>query len=332
MGKITGIKSVDIKITASGHGAVNWNGKTTLSGADRELVDNHSMPKLRGYSPYNGKVKEDTGFKFRKQLNEVDLKETPLYIGQNCIRHHLFRDQNYDSHFAGAKSNARKLLASISGLLRGYVIPQTQFKRTSPVLVEDFVDQLGNGNFEQFSSDTASDVTENASGEKIYTRPSTSIFSKITFGETEYIGYASISIEDLQFISLDQKFDKCSLAIKKGQGEVIAKELSDFIKTLDEHDEYQPAAVFHENYVRLGTIFDEGEVGILLNDDAIHLLVLEMISRFEDLYIKQAKGYMVVDDVMVDFNDSQKPMRIKKNPEAVVSVKNEVYATYFAGV
>lgn len=47
MNKVTGIKSVDCKITALGHGLVNWNGPTTLTGDSRKTVDNHSLPKLR---------------------------------------------------------------------------------------------------------------------------------------------------------------------------------------------------------------------------------------------------------------------------------------------
>ena len=48
--RITGIRSVDFKIIAKGHGVVNWNGPTNLQGEDGKTVDNHTMPKLRGYS------------------------------------------------------------------------------------------------------------------------------------------------------------------------------------------------------------------------------------------------------------------------------------------
>ncbi len=56
MSKVTGIKSVDFKITAYGYGVVNWNGPTTLTGDDGTTVDNHSLPKLRGYSNLTGKI------------------------------------------------------------------------------------------------------------------------------------------------------------------------------------------------------------------------------------------------------------------------------------
>ena len=93
MAKVTGIKSFDFKIKAFGHGVVNWNGPTTLTGDDGKTVDNHSLPKLRGYSNLTGLVKAETGYKYKKQASDINFAETPLYISQNCIRHHLFKDQ-----------------------------------------------------------------------------------------------------------------------------------------------------------------------------------------------------------------------------------------------
>ena len=56
---------------------------------------------------------------------------------------------------------------------------------------------------------------------------------KTTFGETQYSAYGSISIEQLQFISLDKKFDRASIVIKEGEGEMIAEAVQKFIKSLD---------------------------------------------------------------------------------------------------
>ncbi|MDP2903347.1 MAG: type I-Fv CRISPR-associated protein Cas7fv, partial [Methylovulum sp.] len=140
MSKVTGIKSVDFKITALGHGVVNWNGPTTLTGDGGKTVDNHTLPKLRGYTNLTGREKDGTGYKYKKEATDIDFQKTPLYISQNCIRHHLFRDQAFDLHYAGDK-NLQQVLASITGLVRGYVVPSSQCKRTSPLLMEDFVDE-----------------------------------------------------------------------------------------------------------------------------------------------------------------------------------------------
>lgn len=314
MQKVTGIKSVDFKIKALGHGVVNWNGPTTLTGDNGKTVDNHTLPKLRGYTNLTGKVKEETGYKYKKEATDIDFKKTPLYISQNCIRHHIFRDQAFDLHFA-AEKNLEMVLASITGLIRGYVVPSSQCKRTSPLLLEDFIDQLGNGNFEQFGQAGA--------------RDSSSFFSKTTFGDTEYVSYGSISIEQLQFISLDKKFDRASMIIKEGQGEEVAKTVQDFIQSLN--PSLNPVAIFHSNYVRKGTIFEEGECGILLNDDAVKILVTETLDRLANLSIRQAKGYMYVDDITVDYNDSHKMMRIKRDESEIINEQHIPFAQYFYG-
>ena len=312
MKKVTGIKSVDFKIKALGHGVVNWNGPTTLTGDGGKTVDNHTLPKLRGYTNLTGKVKEESGYKYKKQATDIDFKETPLYISQNCIRHHLFKEQAFDLHYA-KKANLQKVLASITGLVRGYVVPSTQNKRTSPLLMEDFVDQLGNGNFEQFG--------------QAGVRDSSSFFSKTTFGDTEYISYGSISIEQLQFISLDKKFDRESMEIKEGQGEAVAQEVQDFIQSLN--TDLKPVATFHANYVRSGTIFEEGEAGILLNNDAVQALIGYTLERISELSIRQAKSYMYVDEITVDYNDSSKMMRIKKDEGSISEEPEGDYAVYF---
>jgi hypothetical protein len=310
MKKIEGIKSVDFKIKALGHGVVNWNGPTTLSN-EGKTVDNHTLPKLRGYTNLTGRIKEETGYKYKKEATDIDFKKTPLYISQNCIRHHLFRKQAFDLHFAKEK-DLTPVIASITGLMRGFVVPSSQCKRTSPLLIEDFVDELGNGNFDQFGQ----------AGE----RDSSSFFSKTTFGDTKYTAYGSISIEQLQFISLDNKFDRAAMIITDGQGEEVAEKVQEFIQSLNV--DLNPKAVFHPNYVRGGTIFEEGEQGVLLNQDAIQILAHETLEMLQNLNIRQAKGYMYVDELEVDYNDSNKMMRLKRgdstNPE-----KDKDFAIYF---
>ena len=322
MEKVTGIKSVDFKIIAVGHGVVYWNGPTTLSNEGR-TVDNHTLPKLRGYTNLTGKIKEETGYKYKKEAADIDFKENPLYVSQNCIRHHLFRDQAFDLHFA-AEKNLEQVLASLTGLIRGYVVPASQCKRTSPLLLEDFVDTLGNGNFEQMGRSGSKEKEKNKKGEE----SSNSFFSKTTFGDTEYTSYGSIGIEHLEFISLDNKFDRAAMIIKDNQGQDVAQKVQDFIQSLA--PERQPKAVFHPNYVRKGTIYQEGEAGILLDQEAIDILVKTTLDLIANLSIRQAKGYMYVDSIEVDYNDSNKMMRIKRSPDEISPEPKTDYAVYFA--
>ena len=48
-----------------------------------------------------------------------------------------------------------------------------------------------------------------------------------------------------------------------------------------------------------------------------------------ELSIRQGKGYMYVDGLEVDYNDSNQMMRIKEAPEEVVSEVSNDYAVYY---
>jgi len=67
----------------------------------------------------------------------------------------------------------------------------------------------------------------------------------------------------------------------------------------------------------------------LLNNDAIEALVSYTLELISGLSIRQAKSYMYVNEVTVDYNDSKKMMRIKRN-EGDISEQSELeYARYF---
>ncbi len=330
MQKIIGIKSVDFKVVARGHGAVNWNGPTELViniAGKSKSIHNHSMPKLRGYTNIIG-YWDDGNPKYKDPQN-INFKETPLYISTNCIKHHLFRDEFVDLQSPEIVQNMDKLLCSLTGLIRGYVIPKTENKRTSSLLLTDFQDQLGNGNYEQMGRSGSKEKEKTKSG----TEKSTSMFSKTTFGDTEYIGYGSISIEQLQFISLSEDYSRCAMRIDKNEDGVrLAEKLTDFIKSISNVGE--PKAVYDKNYVRRGSIFDKGEAGILLNSSAVNILVDEILEMIKRLSIKQAKGFMFVDEILVDYNDGvvgKDMMRIKHTPSNISESKNGEYAVYFEG-
>jgi hypothetical protein len=332
MEKVTGIKSVDFKITALGHGVVNWNGSPNLTIVNDNKfknITNHSMPKLRGYSNVK-EYNEDGTAKFYKHPEDVDFSTIKLYISQNCIRHHLFRGEHYNLNSPQLAENIIKLLCSTTGLLRGYVNPKNENKRTSPLLLTDFVDELNNGNFEQLGRSGSKEKETNKSGKD----SSNSLFSKFTFGDTKYTAYGSISIEQLQFIPLCADFGRESMKINSHkEGKEVAEKLNVYLQSLSENKE--AIATYHENYVRLGSIFDEGEQGILLNAPAINEMVNQAIELIKTLSIRQAKGYMYVDEMLIDYNDSyiaKDMFRIKKDESAIQPTKNtSTYAVYYEG-
>lgn len=332
--KIEGIKSVDFKIISKGHGVVNWNGSTrlvTIADGKDKTVDNHTLPKLRGYTNISGYWDEGKTKPKYKYTNDIDFEKTPLYISQNCIRHHLFRENSFlDLQSKEVVENLDKLLCSMVGLVRGYVIPATENKRTSALLLTDFVNILPTGNFEQMGKAGSKEKKETKSGGE----KSTSHFSKTTFGDTEYEAYGSISIEQLQFISLDNKFSKQAITYSTEKDrKSLAEKMTQFLNELGNTDKAK--ATYHNNYVRQGSIYDIGEAGILLNSEAIDILVIETLKLFENLTIRQAKGYMYVDEIEVDYNNGSRAkdmMRIKDNGNVNSSKEKLDYAQYFLGI
>ena len=337
MNKIEGIKSVDFKITAAGEGAVNWNGSIKLKMLNKktskyESVENHSLPKLRGYTNITERRKEngDVYKDLKRTSEDIDFNETPLYISQNCIRHHLFKGENFNLQDPEVAKHMEKLLCSLTGLIRGYVIPKKEYKKTSALLITDFNETLKKGNFEQMSR-------SGSKQDKNDTKKSTSMFSKTTFGETAYEGYASISIEQLQFISLDIQFSRQTMEPNnEKQSKEIALQISQYLQGIG--DNKNATATYHKNYVRKGSIFTNekhGEAGILLNDEAIDVLVEQTKFLLENLHFRQAKGWMCVDTVDVDYNDSilaKNMFRIKKDSGNIQKIKgNKKYAIYFEG-
>lgn len=330
MEKVTGIKSVDFKIKALGHGVVNWNGSPNLTIIDEgkfKNIINHNMPKLRGYS--NVKEFDESGAaKFYHHPESIDFSKVQLYISQNCIRHHLFRGQPYKLNSPELETNTIALLCSITGLIRGYVIPKNENKRTSPLLLTDFVDQLKNGNFEQMGRSGSKEKEETKSGKD----KSNSLFSKTTFGDTEYEAYGSISVELLQFIPLAADFGRQAMIINNDkEGEEVAQKLEDYIRSLSDNSEV--IVTYHKKYVRRGSIFNDGEQGLLINDKGVDVLINQTIELLRNLSIRQAKGYMYVDSVEVDYNDGvgKEMMRINRDEGAVQPKRNGKYAVYYEG-
>ena len=307
MKKISGIKSVDFAIKAEGFGVVNWNGSATINSlqAGKE-VSNHLLPKLRGIDMLRVK-----GF------GDIDDK-AKLYISQNCVKSEIFRSFTYGLKEVSL-SNVDEVLQSLVGLVRGYVIAEgsTSLKRKSPLFLEDFVAEEGTKlNYEQFSQSAA--------------RNETSIFSKHTVGEVKYTAFGSINIEDLQFLPLEDSLGRSCYreVITEDEGHSLAEAITSYLKTLDFDGVKSPEAVFANNYVRINAVSKAGEAGILLNDDAISLLVEEVLSLIRDLYISRSRAYVEVKDFIVDYNDG-KPMRIKTQLDSIDSEKSTNYAVYY---
>jgi len=322
------IRCVDFKVCCSGHGVVNHNGNVKVLNG-HTTVNNHNIPKMRGYTSRKACQNKDTGESFLgyKEPDELNLLENPMYISPNCSRKEIFQKENEGLPPVLKHEDAHKLLFGIPGLIKGYMVVGEKNEkgraphsagRSTALTVESITEQTGNGNFEQFAT----------SGKK----DSSSIYSKVTFGDTKYIGYMSLSIENLRFISLDTAIDKSAAAprlVDNTFGDDLAKGIQSYIESINQKPDLKPTATFGKFFKTTGYKM-ETTVGIYLNDDAIDILVDNLIKLIDNLEIRRCSGWMTVDSVIVDYNDG-KMMRIKKSETICNNTKPEdaSYTEYF---
>lgn len=320
LNKITGIHSIDIKVEAKGHGCVNWNGPTELTGNDGKTVKNHSLPKLRGFSNKTGKVKEENGYEYKVNVNDISLKDTPMYVSENCFKHHIFkREMPYHLGKLEEKHVANFLL-SPAGFLRGYAITsQVPIMKTSPMLVEDLVEIDGISNYENLTTASSKEGSETGG-----------LYTKTTVGDTRYIGYLSINIEELQFVSCDGLFGRSAVGLSFTQDELVdlASRMTLMLNDLKTNEELDPHVEFSACWVKKGSLAEVGEAGFLLNEDAQQIYIDWALERLGSLCIKQAGGWLAVQNVVADYN-SGKHFRIKDDFNNARQQKSESFAIYY---
>lgn len=298
------VKYVEIDIKASGFGCVNTNGNI---------------------NPKTGKDTSEDGYK-----NKVYPKSRggKLYVSANSIRAHLFNTDARgimlagvagfrDSGQDGALSIPAKEIPEISqrfassflGMLRGYMLTEKggeAVKRDSALMITDFVNH----------SDVPPNETEvmvnhlalTAEGKK----DNNSLFYAQTWGDTLYHAKAVIHIENLQFISSDSRLGHKSVDFginpkKKdvhAEIEAFKDKLVSNICVLGKHHDLPTEDVNAEFglFNRKGTLFGFPEEGFMLNNQAVHILVTEMLSRIKNLEILKSKSFLKVDDIDVGYS------------------------------
>lgn len=315
---IQGIRSVDFLITATGEGVVNHNGAISVfnPGAG-QYIDNHMFPKLRGIDPLRKIASSGVDVKTKGiSLSDADLGNAAMIVSANCIRSHVFKNVSFGVQEV-TRATAGDALASLHGLVRGYLITDggANFARKSPLYLTDFECLKPQLTYNQAS--------------KAGQRTETSIFSYFnTAKDLHYTAKGSLSIEDLQFISLENSLGRTSYSetISEADGTALAAHITDFLQMLSDNKNAQ--ATFVNHALRKGTFGKNGEAGILLNDEAIDVVVNEVTDMLKNLFIHQGKGYLRVTDVVVDYNTAQ-TLRSESN-EALAQEKGEnTYAMYY---
>lgn len=311
------IRYINISIQAEGMGCVNTNGNVNPENG------------------LNGLYMSELG----KTINNMTYPKTrngQLYISNNCIRSALWKNDikgilsAQKLGFWGLKtpkdkdtSNSDKggfivteksaidqsqlFATSYAGLVRGYMLttPKSDtIKRSSPLLVTDFIN-------------TTDEVNELEVGVNQFDRDedgkkgSTSLFYAKTWGKTKYEGEMCIDIESLRYLALDNRLDSPAIGFSLNLDKVTPAEeikvVTDAMVVMlqslaDKHnvsEDIKSGIAATHGLWQMDNLFVSKCEGIVLSDEAVHVLVLETIDRIRKLHIMKARGFMKVTDVKV---------------------------------
>jgi hypothetical protein len=318
MSKQKNIHSVDFKVKAEGHGCVNFNGKIKYYSEDvGKTVDNVKTPKMLDFSSIKSISDDGKTILYYSAEESIEKnKNAQIFISENCLRNWIFKE-GFPNHVSIlTKDHAFDLLSSPFGLIRGFAIAdKNPLKRKSCLFLEKAIDDN-----RKLICETRTTTKESGN---------TSLHTVISTGNTKYEFFGSINIEDLQFISTDNIFGRASILSTSDNLKELAlkitKNISNIAKELDLN--LNPITEYGF-WKKKGRVISEGEWGILLNQDAIHVLVEWTIDKIKNLYIHQAKSLMKVESVLCDYNFGNH-FRIKRDITASSSFKDRDYEIYY---
>ena len=320
---IKGIKSVDFIITGTGEGVVNHNGAFKVyNPAAEQMVENHMYPKLRGLDPLQRVASNDGAKSMSMSLSDPAIAKAGLIISSETVRAALFRDASFGLVRVD-RDNVVDVLASLHGLVRGYLMTETggSFPRKSPLHVVDLECEKPGLTFNQGTNSKLRGTVHEKSSMYSYFK---------TDKDLVYQGKASMSIEDLQFIPLENSLSRSAYdhQISVQTGQVIARRVTEYLVDIAESG-LAPEATFVKKALRVGGIAKVGDAGLLLNDDALRVLVREVRMLLESLSIRQGKGFMSVTHVVVDYNDTTRLFRCAGDASIANNSDQGEFARYY---
>jgi len=268
------IKSIRFRGKITSNGIVNFDGekaKWHLIKDSRYSFD----PKFKNYKIAKHSITQSGVSEKGRPIFHAVLK-----ISKNCIRQAIFKDDQpfHNPHIYHAENILIKLLSSAAGLLRGYLFADLGIKKKSPIFISDAV-QISN-NVSTIDVGTTNGPkdkkadTDDDGGLSLYYKESIG-------GEVIYEFQGALDLDELQFISLSQIYDR--LAVNPNY-------LGPYMKNLETTLGSKPGNKAF--FIKKTAVNGLPEEGILLNSDQVKVLIKEFFQRFLNMEIyRGASGH-----------------------------------------
>jgi len=258
-------KSIKFELVLNGHGVVQTDGR------DKALGLKNSKSGIFGYQENNNITYAKGNFEY----SEGKIKKI-LKISGDGLRHAI----HINSHFAHAPNllinTASRMnhFSSMDSILRGYLSMNTEERKTSAYTITSAEDKNALTSLELFSNSSP--------------KSETSLFSRETVGDTNYLATGFVNIEELRFISISDIFGR--RAVQDDSAETFRKGLSKRLGS----DVSEPA------YYVKGDSIDVPERGIVLSDEQITKLVSYLFENMAEINItKSQNGYARTNEIRI---------------------------------
>lgn len=306
------IKAIIVKATMEGHGVVQFDGSSKVSGRRSSLSYAHSSCKstlVRDADIIGTSTFAKASFSSSKDADGCDIIIRSLKISGDCLRHAIHVEEHPFHTLNIAHSDLHKVvfLSNIGTQQRGYLIPNTGERKKSSYCITS-AKEVGGAIpvLEQHSRSGEKKVAESESDAK-----DTTAFGRESVGDTTYELTMYIDPSEMGMISLSDLQDRRALVdcLVPAFRERLSANLGSAVP--------EPAY-----FVKTASAYQIPERGILLTQDQARLMVVDLLRKVASVYINKSQtGYAKVTglkikaivDPLVDVDDGTGFIAIKQD-------------------
>ena len=284
---------LEFQLELEGQGLVNYNGDKPHKRFIGDMIVNG---KVTG----NGAFAKENTYKPQTTPQDGSKKDELIskkIISSNLLRKQILGDENDVNADKLSKIDSLRVayLSQDNVIARGYCIlgrkgtSDDSVKRASAFTILDA---------EQISDTVTWLETRTTEGE----RGENSLFFKETCGKIEYKTDVCVDIKQLQFISIDDNYDRCA---------VSERDVTNYINHLESR--YGKDAAKFGNWATTHTNVI-GEQGIVLSSKVSTNIIREMVKKMLNIHIQRAGAYAKTKSIKLSIGYKGEALSLNSKP------------------
>lgn len=286
------VKHLNFELHLEGNGIVNFDSKDQKYLWNRESKEGN---KNDFTSKDNNNMYAKKVF-FRDENGKLDYK---IKISSDAVRNAIFKGDAIATNpsIMHHKSLLNSFIGSTMGLTRGYMFAGDEtYKRKSPLTVGSAIQSNSAISYMEFHSRSGAKKVGDDSN-----KSDTSIFNKETVGDITYKSKGFINLQELQFLSCDPIYDRCSF--NSDDYGILKTVLSNTLPNFDNELGY---------YTLSTSAINVSEYGVKFNNEQTLYLIKELLKRIININIPKATAYAKFESLKIQLvTDVLKPQNNK---------------------